>query len=390
MGITANLNFRKVYPDIIYFVLSCGQNYLNSDQTPRSPFSISIFISIFLLFYKLLDLNYLTIIIMTIGLTQEQIDLFHQEGCIVIPNELSKEQVQALMTRSKKMLDEFSLENHPMTKFTTGDSVGGDGHVGDDYFLESSDKVHFFFEEAAFVNGELTKPKEKAINKIGHFLHELDPEFKKVSLTARNNQIAKDLGVKDPLILQSMLICKQPEIGGEVPSHQDAPFLYTDPVSCLGFWYALEDCTADNGALEYVPGSHKTCGVYKRFVRTPDNHGTTFEPVEGVEPYEEPDKSAFKLVECPAGSLVLINHSVLHRSNQNLSQNSRYAYAFHSIDGECEYDERNWLQIPVSGGHDFTKLVVANQLTKKVDVVKCVNDIDLVLVVTDCLRVVFF
>lgn len=296
---------------------------------------------------------------MTVGLTQEQIDTFNREGCIALPGELSAESVSTLMARSKKLLDEFSLENHPMTKFSTGDSATGGGHVGDDYFLQSSDKVHFFFEEGAFENGKLNKPKEKAINKIGHLLHESEPEFKKVSLTARNRQIAIDLGVKDPRILQSMLICKQPEIGGEVPSHQDGVFLYTDPLSCLGFWYALEDCTAENGALEYVPGSHKKAEIYKRFVRTPDGHGTTFINIEGKGAFEEPDKSEFKMLECPAGSLVLIHHSVLHRSNQNLSDKSRYAYAFHSIDGTCKYDERNWLQIPVSGGANFTKLVAA-------------------------------
>lgn len=297
---------------------------------------------------------------MSVGLTQEQIDLFNREGCIAIPGELSAKQVRTLVDRSKQMLEEFSLENHPMTKFSTGDSATGGGHVGDDYFLESSDKVHFFFEEGAFKDGKLIKPKEKAINKIGHLLHTAEPEFKKISLTERNRQIAIDLGVQDPLILQSMLICKQPEIGGEVPSHQDGVFLYTDPLSCLGFWYALEDCTNENGALEYVPGSHKTAEIYKRFVRTPDAHGTTFVNIEGKTAFEEPDKSEFKQLECPAGSLVLIHHSVLHRSNQNLSEKSRYAYAFHSIDANCTYDRRNWLQIPVSGGAEFTKLVAVS------------------------------
>lgn len=298
------------------------------------------------------------------GLTQDQIDQFHRDGCIVIPNELSPEAVKGLLTQSHTLLENFSLENHPLTKFTTGENVGA--HVGDQYFLESADKVHFFFEEGAFKDGELIKPKHKAINKIGHLLHEADPQFRRISLTARNEAIARDLGLKDPRILQSMMICKQPEIGGEVPSHQDAVFLYTDPLSCLGFWYALEDCTATNGALEFVPGSHLTSPVYKRFVRAPCDadseatatgaKGTTFEPVAGVTPYEEPPKSAFKLVDCPAGSLVLIHHSVLHRSNANLSEKSRYAYAFHAIDGECEYDRKNWLQIPVSGGNEFTKL----------------------------------
>lgn len=295
------------------------------------------------------------------GLTQDQINAFNRDGCLVIPNELAPATITALLAQSHHLLDTFPLADHPLTQFTTGDNVGA--HVGDQYFLESADKVHFFFEEGAIKDGALVKPKSKAINKIGHLLHEADPVFKDVSLTARNAQIARDLGLKDPRILQSMMICKQPEIGGEVPPHQDAVFLYTDPLSCLGFWYALEDCTAENGALEYVPGSHLTSPIAKRFVRTPDASvpgtgasGTHFEPIPGVTAAAEPSKEEYRLVDCPAGSLVLIHHSVVHRSKANLSDKSRYAYAFHAVDGECEYDGKNWLQIPVSGGCEFTRL----------------------------------
>lgn len=69
--------------------------------------------------------------------------------------------------------------------------------------------------------------------------------------------VARSLGFADPRCLQSMVICKQPEIGGAVPPHQDSVFLYTDPPSAVGFWYALEDATLENGCLSFLPGSHK-------------------------------------------------------------------------------------------------------------------------------------
>jgi phytanoyl-CoA hydroxylase len=51
-----------------------------------------------------------------------------------------------------------------------------------------------------------------------------------------------------------MYIFKQPFIGGEIDCHQDSTFLYTDPLSCIGFWFALEDATVDNGCLYAIPG----------------------------------------------------------------------------------------------------------------------------------------
>ena len=83
-----------------------------------------------------------------------------------------------------------------------------------------------------------------------------------------------------------------------MPSHQDSVFLYTNPPSAVGFWFALEDCTKTNGCLSFVPGSHKTHPIAKRFVRV-GGGGTGFINIGKEE--EEPVETAFKVEECPAG-----------------------------------------------------------------------------------------
>src|SRR5207249_1857825 len=86
------------------------------------------------------------------------------------------------------------------------------------------------FEEDAFnPDGTLKQSKEQSINKIGHALHDLDPVFDQFSRTTDIEQLVRDLGFDDPLLLQSMYIFKQPRIGGEVTCHQDATFIYTEP-----------------------------------------------------------------------------------------------------------------------------------------------------------------
>ncbi|KZT58596.1 phytanoyl-CoA dioxygenase [Calocera cornea HHB12733] len=284
-------------------------------------------------------------------LTPEQVAKFYKDGYLILPSFLSPTEVSSLISRTQYLLDSFDLSSHPLTKFTTGEQEDESKHVGDDYFLNSGDKVRFFMEEDAVgTDGKLNRPKYRAVNKIGHGLHELDPVFREVTLhNPKLKAVARDLKFhKDPAILQSMVICKQPEIGGKVPEHNDSTFLYTDPPTAVGYWFALEPCTPTNGALSFLPGSHKTTKIGKRFVRL-SGGGTGFEKVG-----EEEDSGAgagvgegkWVMECCDAGTLVLIHGSVLHKSERNTSQATRYAYTFHMIDSEpyAKYDEKNWLQ----------------------------------------------
>jgi hypothetical protein len=54
---------------------------------------------------------------------------FNRDGYLVLPNFLQPSQVSLLRERVLQLLQDFTLDNHPMTKFSTGET---EAHVGDD------------------------------------------------------------------------------------------------------------------------------------------------------------------------------------------------------------------------------------------------------------------
>ena len=211
--------------------------------------------------------------------------------------------------------------------------------TSDDYFLGSGDKIRFFFEENAFnADGSFRQEKATSINKIGHALHDLDPVFDEFSRRDGIRELVSDLGITDPLLLQSMYIFKQPNIGGEVTCHQDATFLYTEPLRMVGLWFALEDATIENGCLWVIPGGHKL-GLKSRFMRA-EGGGTRFEVFDDS-PWPEDN---LQPLEVEKGTLIVLHPQLPHLSRENRSPKSRHAYTLHVIDASVNYPYDNWLQ----------------------------------------------
>jgi len=267
-------------------------------------------------------------------LNKEMLNFWNNNGYLIIEDFKTHKECDELINRSKELIEEQDFNNQQSVFDTVSQS-----HNDDNYFLESGDKIRFFFEEKANLDEENVKTnKQYIVNKIGHALHDLDDKFIAFSKNEQLDQIARAIGFQDPLFLQSMYIFKQPKIGGEVVCHQDSTFLITEPESTVGFWFALEDANKDNGCLQVASGGHK--GPLRKLFKR-ENNQMKMEELSN-EPFPETDT----FVEVKKGTLVLLHGRLPHYSCENKSPNSRHAYTIHAIDGKSKYLDYNWLQRP--------------------------------------------
>ena len=268
-------------------------------------------------------------------LNPDQITHFRNQGYLVLENAVGERDIAALRQSATDIVSDFDVDQH-RTVFTTTDRDAG----RDDYFFDSAEAVHCFLEEGALnEDGELNRPKELAINKIGHALHDLVPAFTDFCRLPLIGQALRDLGYRAPQLWQSMYIFKQPAIGGEVRWHQDASYLIADAPGVTGIWIALEDATKENGCLWMQPGEH----------RSPLREIYQVDWVSRTGVLSKLDDTPWatakaEAMEVPAGSMVFFNDHMPHYSSRNTSDKSRHAFTLHVSEFNANWHKKNWLQ----------------------------------------------
>jgi len=118
--------------------------------------------------------------------------------------------------------------------------------------------------------------------------------------------------------------------------------LYTEPESCIAFWWPVDNATIENSCLWVVPGSHKT--ELKTRMKLNSERKLSFEPHGSTLTW--PPHEDYIPVEVNAGDVVVIHGRVIHKSSENTSTKSRHAYTIHLVEGDSVWSKENWCQRP--------------------------------------------
>jgi len=143
----------------------------------------------------------------------------------------------------------------------------------------------------------------------------------------------------------SKMILKDPRIGGAWAWHQDYGYWYQNGLlypDLLSVFIAVDKATKENGCLQVIRGSHSMGRI--DHVLTGDQAGADMERVDAC-------LERMELVHCEMepGDALFFHSNLLHRSDQNTSENSRWSMV-------CCYNTRSNDPYKESHHPGYTKL----------------------------------
>lgn len=283
--------------------------------------------------------------------TEDQVSFYQENGYVCIDNFLTPEEVAILKSDIDHVIESATVPEtvRPHVKM-----------MGTKFHLDSVARVELFFEkECVSEDGKLTMPLNSSVHKIAHAVHAKCEGTKTVTFSDKMcDAVRKLTRFTHPTVVQGMFLLKQARYGEPSPVHADETYVMSEPQGFVtGVWIALDDSLIKNGCLQFLPGSHKTHKLTKKWIRKRvDGQQDGQEPEFAMKFVDDdPDNTAnqnvrdddFVSVEVKSGGLVLINGLVLHKSNPNHSEGRRAAYTFHFYENDPEkvhWSSSNWAQ----------------------------------------------
>ena len=215
------------------------------------------------------------------NLTAAQIATYHKDGCLVVKDFLSNEEV--------KKLQDIAFEDGVMRKhaFDLNDQTG------------KKTKLTLWYKPGNDTYGLLTRSNR---------------------MIASVNELME--GDSPVCHFHSKLMQKEPKVGGAWEWHQDYGYWYKNefllPEQMMSVMIAITDANKANGCLQVIKGSHKMGRI---------EHGFAGEQVGASQHYVDLALKTMELayVEIKAGDALFFHSNILHRSEANTSDTARWS-----------------------------------------------------------------
>ena len=215
------------------------------------------------------------------NLTAARIATYHKDGCMVVKDFLSTEEV--------KKLQDIAFEDGVMRKhaFDLNDQTG------------KKTKLTLWYKPGNDTFGLLTRSNR---------------------MIASVNELME--GDSPVCHFHSKLMQKEPKVGGAWEWHQDYGYWYKNefllPEQMMSVMIAITDANKANGCLQVIKGSHKMGRI---------EHGFAGEQVGASQHYVDLALKTMELayVEIKAGDALFFHSNILHRSEANTSDTARWS-----------------------------------------------------------------
>jgi ectoine hydroxylase-related dioxygenase (phytanoyl-CoA dioxygenase family) len=233
---------------------------------------------------------------LTQKLTPAQVELYHQQGYIIIKGFCKSDEVNKLYNTALK--DNAMLNN----AFDLSDQTG------------KKTRLSLWFTPGNDVFGYLTR-SEKMVGTVKQLL-----------------------GGNAPVChYHSKLMQKEPKVGGAWEWHQDYGYWYKNqfmfPDELISVMVALTESNKQNGCLQVIKGSHKLGRVNHGFAG--EQNGADMQMVNNA-------LKTMELVyaELEAGDALILHSNLLHRSEANLSDHPRWSIiSCYNLQSNLAYNE---------------------------------------------------
>jgi phytanoyl-CoA hydroxylase len=224
------------------------------------------------------------------ALTQEQINAFWSDGFLRVGRILDDAELELLRSEYDR---EFDLARSGQSSFR---NLAG----------KQTDEL-----EAA------GKPQQQMLQIMQ--MCERNIHFRRLVYHDRILDVIEDLIGPNIQLFHDQALYKPAFHGGPVHWHQDNAYWQCTPSNLVSAWLTLDDVDEENGAMQFLPGTHLR----------PVEHERSQTSSSLLDSGSEVDPSKKVVVDLPAGGIAIHHCQTLHHTAPNTTSRQRRAFAIH-------------------------------------------------------------